>query len=108
MALSKDANRPTMAPVMSQPVPPPLIKGSAIPVVGMSPVTTIIFMRPCVVSMRIMPRASRRPKTSSHRLPMPMPVHNRMSNMSMTMAAPNRPISSQMGAKIKSVVSSGV
>src|SRR6476659_8966596 len=55
---------PSDASVHISELPPELIIGSGMPLVGISPSTDVIFIRPCTMSTEVIPSARYRPHSS--------------------------------------------
>ncbi len=83
------------------------MKGSGSPLVGSAPVTTPRFTMVWVASMMVRPRPRNAPKASGARSPMRRPRQMSSANRATMIAAPSRPSSSPMIAKMKSVYGSG-
>src|SRR5581483_8072427 len=94
---------PDAAIVASSDEPPNEMNGSGTPVIGSTPITAPMFTKACTHSHVVMPTAMRRPNGSSARNAMRMPRNPSATNRPTTRAAPNRPSSSAMIAKMKSV-----
>ncbi|OPZ63451.1 MAG: hypothetical protein BWY85_01694 [Firmicutes bacterium ADurb.Bin506] len=77
------------------------------PVMGMEPVTTAIFMAACNVIMHVIPAASSEPKVSGALNDALNPRAPTTAYSNKTKPVPRRPSSSPMMAKMKSVCCSG-
>ena len=88
--------------------PPWLMKGSVRPVRGMSLVTPPTMMNACSTIMDVRPTATNELTSLFARAAVTKPRTAKHRNSSSTPAAPRRPISSAMAAKMKSLSTTGI
>ena len=98
---------PQATRVISSEVPPLLMKGSGIPVVGRTLVTAAMLMKAWMQIQPTIPPASRAPKASGARIEARTPRQPSRKKAVMTARQPMSPSSSPMIAKMKSVWASG-
>ncbi len=101
------SNMPTPASIGTREEPPELIKGNVMPVMGIEPVTTAMFIAACRATIIVMPAARRDPKESGALSEALNPRHAKIAYRNTTRAAPKKPSSSPIMAKMKSVCCSG-
>ena len=83
-------------------VPPKLMKGSVIPVVGIRPVTTAEFIKALRIMLNEIPNPNNCPNVSFEFLAMITPIKKITKYIVSTVTVPNRPNSSPRIEKIKS------
>ena len=88
--------------------PPWLMKGSVMPVSGMSLVTPPTMMNACSTMTEVRPTAANELTSLFARAAVTNPRMAKHRNKSSTPAAPRRPISSAMSAKMKSLSTTGI
>ena len=88
--------------------PPWLMKGSVMPVRGMRRVTPPTMMNACRTTMDVRPTATNELTSLFARAAVTKPRTAKHRNSSSTPAAPRRPISSAMAAKMKSLSATGI
>ena len=84
------------------------MNGRLMPLAGSAPVTTPTFRMACRPTVSMMPAARRKPKRSEARWTMRLARQMKTAKRPMTRRPPMMPISSQITAKMKSVVFSGM
>src|SRR5437879_3118299 len=85
---------PSDASELTSELPPELIMGSGMPLVGIMPSTTLMFMNPCTTSMVVMPSARYLPKSSGTSTVARRPRHKITMKPTRTPTEPIRPSSS--------------
>ena len=83
------------------------MKGSATPLVGIRLIMTAMFMIALVITQRVTPAASSDPNGSCARRAICRPRTTNSTNSAITKAAPRKPSSSPITAKILSVCGVG-
>ena len=78
--------------------PPALTNGSGIPLVGISPSTTLMFTNACTATIVVSPSARNAPNASGARSATRRPRHVMTQKHSSTAVAPIRPSSSEITA----------
>ena len=102
------SRKPTMMKLPKSEEPPWLMKGRVRPVSGMRRVTPPTMMNACSTIMPVRPTATKLDTSDFARAAVRKPRMAKHRNSSSTPAAPRRPISSAMSAKMKSLSTTGM